>query len=135
MPREASPCGMVIERQEVLLFSQPECRFPALCGVEPRVLESLLAPFSLNGKPIGTVWAIAHSPERKFDGEDARVLASLARVASAAHQMVRALEAETRWRGRFVPCLTARARGCWRSPAGVRKRTSAARWKRASTST
>ena len=95
MPWEASSCSTVVERDEVLLFSQPERRFPALREIEPAICESLLAPFSLNGKPIGTVWAIAHSPERKFDGEDARVLASLARCASAAHQMVRALEAET----------------------------------------
>jgi PAS domain S-box-containing protein len=95
VPREASPCGIVIEREEVLLFSRPDLNFPALREVEPRIFESLLAPFSLNGKPVGTVWAIGHSPERKFDGEDARVLGSLAHVASAAHQMVRALEAAT----------------------------------------
>jgi PAS domain S-box-containing protein len=95
VPREASPCGMVIERGEVLLLSHPERHFPGLQGVEPGIFELLLAPFSLHGKPVGTVWAIGHSPERKFDGEDARVLSSLARIASAAHQMVRALEAET----------------------------------------
>src|SRR5215212_2493898 len=69
IPREASSCCTVIERDEVLLFSQPERHFLAMRGIEPRIYESLLAPFSLNGKPIGTVWAISHSPERKFDRE------------------------------------------------------------------
>lgn len=91
---EESACAIVIERDEVLLFSQPERTFPALRGIEPLIREVLLAPFSLHGKPVGTVWAIAHNPERQFDAEHARVLASLARFASAAHQVIHGLEAE-----------------------------------------
>jgi PAS domain-containing protein len=41
----------------------------------------------IDGKAAGTVWLIAHDEKRKFDGEDARLLASLARFASAAHQI------------------------------------------------
>lgn len=63
----------------------------------PRIHENLLAPWHLKGKAIGTLWAIAHTPERKFDAEDARLLASLARFASAAHQLTSALaEAQAR---------------------------------------
>jgi hypothetical protein len=37
MPREASPCGTVMERNRVLLFKEAERFFPALRGVEPRI--------------------------------------------------------------------------------------------------
>jgi PAS domain S-box-containing protein len=104
MPREASPCGIVIARDSVLLFDRPERYFPALGGVEPPVYEALLAPWHVAGEAVGTLWAVGHSPEHAFDAEDARLLASLARFASAAHQMVTALDAaetgrrELEWR-------------------------------------
>src|SRR5688572_9769740 len=92
MPRDASPCGTVIERNAVLLFDRAERHFTALRGVEPRIYENLLAPFQLDGRPAGTVWAIRHDPEGSFDREDARLLGSLARFAAAAYQTVIARE-------------------------------------------
>ena len=92
MPREASPCGTVIARNEVLLFNRAERVFPALVGVGPPICENLLAPWSVGGTPTGTVWAIAHSPDKHFDAEDARVLQSLATFAAAACQMVASLD-------------------------------------------
>ena len=84
IPREASPCGVVIARDSVLLFRQAERFFPVLKGMEPRVHETLLAPWHSNGEPVGTLWAIKHTPEGRFDAEDARLLQSLARLAAAA---------------------------------------------------
>ena len=92
MPREASPCGEVIAREAVLLMRNPERSFPALLQAEPGISEGLLAPFHLGGVPVGTVWTIKHSPDGRFEAEDARVLKSLARFASAAHQTVQALQ-------------------------------------------
>lgn len=91
MPREASPCGTVMERDCVLLFNEAERFFPALQGVEPRIYENLLAPWHVKGKAVGTVWAIKHTADSRFEAEDARVLQSLARFAAAAFQMVSAL--------------------------------------------
>jgi PAS domain S-box-containing protein len=91
MPREASPCGTVMERNRVLLFNEAERFFPALQGVEPRIYENLLAPWHVEGKAVGTLWAIKHTAEGRFDAEDARILQSLARFAAAAFQMVSAL--------------------------------------------
>ena len=91
MPRDASPCGTVIDRDAVLLFAEPERCFPALKGTQPRIYEALLAPWQANGKTIGTLWVVAHSPQRKFNAEDARLLASLARFAAAAYQMTSTL--------------------------------------------
>jgi PAS domain S-box-containing protein len=92
IPREASPCGVVIARDSVLLFRQAERFFPILKGMEPRAHETLLAPWHSNGEPVGTLWAIKHTREGRFDAEDARLLQSLARLAAAAHQMSGALD-------------------------------------------
>ena len=54
----------------------------------PPIEECLLVPFYVEGKAVGTIWAISHEPRRKFDAEDMRQLASLGRFASAAYQAV-----------------------------------------------
>lgn len=95
MSREASPCGTVMERDCVLLFNEAERFFPALRDVEPRIYENLLAPWHVKGEAVGTLWAIKHTPEGRFDAEDARVLQSLARFAAAAFQMTLALDDAT----------------------------------------
>ncbi|MBV9773403.1 MAG: PAS domain-containing protein [Gemmatimonadetes bacterium] len=92
LPRDRSPCGTVIDRDAVLLFDRPHRHFTALAGVEPPFLESLVAPFHLEGRPAGTLWAIGHTPERGFDAEDARLLGSLSRFASAGYRLVGALD-------------------------------------------
>lgn len=92
MPAEASPCGTVMERNCVLLFNEAERFFPALRGVEPRIYENLLTPWHAEGKAVGTLWAIKHTPMGRFDAEDARLLQSLARFAAAAFQITSALD-------------------------------------------
>ncbi len=92
MPREASPCGEVIAREAVLLMKNPARLFPALLQAEPGISEGLFAPFYISGVPVGTVWTIKHSPNNHFEAEDARIIKSLARFASAAHQTVQALQ-------------------------------------------
>jgi hypothetical protein len=94
MPRQASPCGTVIDRDATLLFACPERHFPYPFVIDPPLAEALLVPFHAAGKPVGTVWAIPHTPEKKFDAEDARLLTSLSRFDAAAHQMVTALRSE-----------------------------------------
>jgi signal transduction histidine kinase/CheY-like chemotaxis protein len=92
-PRDFSPCGVVIDRNAVELFSRPGLHYPYLEEVSPRIIEALLAPFALGGERIGTVWVITHDDNRKFDSEDARVLESLAHFASAAYQVLLSLQA------------------------------------------
>ncbi len=114
MPREASPCGTVMERNHVLLFDRAERFFPALRGVEPRIYENLLAPWHTKDEAVGTLWAIKHTSEGRFDAEDVRVLQSLARFAATAFQMVSALEeakaerAELEQRGKALREIEAR---------------------------
>jgi signal transduction histidine kinase/CheY-like chemotaxis protein len=91
MVRAASPCGVVIERDSPILIEKPSSFF-ALPPQIPPIAELLLLPFHDGKKPIGTVWVIAHSPDRKFDREDVRLLTSLSRFASAAYQFTRSID-------------------------------------------
>ncbi len=86
MPFDASPCGVVVSRNAMLLFEHPEEVFPGN-QIDPLIHETLLVPFHVDGKPVGTLWVLSHDEQRKFDSEDARLLLSLSRFASAAYQL------------------------------------------------
>ena len=92
MPRDASPCGVCIDRGQTELMYLPDRIFPAACA-EPRFVEVLLIPFQARGKAIGTVWIISHTPDRKFDREDERIVRALSHFASAGWQLWTASEA------------------------------------------
>jgi len=90
-PRDASPCGMVIEADRSLLIHDAANQFPAGATVTPLSAEILMAPFRVYGKPIGTLWAVMHSDAKRFDREDQRLLESLAVFAAAAYNMTDAV--------------------------------------------
>ncbi|HEY6516298.1 MAG TPA: PAS domain S-box protein, partial [Steroidobacteraceae bacterium] len=92
-PRDFGPSGDVFERNAPLLFTHWERRYPYLAAAPPAVEECLIAPFHVDGKAVGTIWAMTHDGERRFDAEDLRLLQSLARFASAAYQAVNMLGA------------------------------------------
>ncbi len=92
-PRDFGPCGDVLDRNSPLLFRHFERRYAYFLPVTPPVEECLLVPFYVEGKAVGTIWAIAHDKRRKFDAEDLRMLESLGRFASAAYQAVEAQDA------------------------------------------
>src|SRR5262245_20955205 len=91
-PRGFGPCGDVLNCNLPMLFSHWERRYPYLSPATPLAEEGLLVPFHVNGKAVGTIWAIAHTDRRKFDGEDLRLLESLGRVAAAAYQAVASID-------------------------------------------
>jgi signal transduction histidine kinase len=90
-PREFGPCGDVLDRNIPLMFTHVERRYTYFQPVAPAVEECLLAPFYVEGKAVGTVWAVAHDLTRKFDAEDMRQLVSMSRFASSAYQTLRSL--------------------------------------------
>ena len=92
MPRAASPCGVCIDENVTQLMHLPDRHFPAL-RAEPRFVEALLIPFRVRGRPVGTVWIVSHTDERKFDREDERVVQTLAQFAAAGWQLWNALAA------------------------------------------
>jgi PAS domain S-box-containing protein len=93
LAREGSPCGLVLDWNTPVLLAYPERHFAYGAAVEPPIVEALLVPFYVDGKSVGTVWLIAHTMQRQFDREDLRLLTSLSRFASAAHQMKTAMTA------------------------------------------
>ena len=92
-PRDFGPCGDVLDCGAPLLFRHFERRYPYLRPVAPLVEECLLVPFYVEGKAVGTIWAIAHDEHRRFDAEDLRQLQNLSRFASAAFQVMETLTA------------------------------------------
>ncbi len=92
-PRDFGPCGDVLDRNVPLLFRHFERRYAYFLPVTPPVEECLLVPFYVEGKAVGTIWAIAHDERRKFDAEDERLLTSLGTFASSAYQIHTSLEA------------------------------------------
>jgi len=100
MPRDASPCGVCIDRNSTELMYLADRVFPALRN-EPRFVEALLIPFHFQGRPIGTVWVVTHRFDRKFDREDERVMRTLSTFASTGWQLWKAnAELEQRVRER-----------------------------------
>jgi PAS domain S-box-containing protein len=116
LPCGQGPCGIVLERNAIQLFDRPARLYSELRKAAPPVFEALLAPFPVGGRPGGTVWVISHHPDRRFDAEDARLLGSLARFASAAHRMAAALAEAEKARAALEQRMEERAR----AEAGLR---------------
>ncbi len=91
MPRDFSPCGIVLDRNAAQLMSHPERHFAYFAAVTPWIEEVLLIPFYLRGKAIGTIWVIVHDQSHNFDAEDLRVMKHLGTFASAAYQTLHCL--------------------------------------------
>jgi PAS domain S-box-containing protein len=92
-PRDFGPCGDVLDRDTPLLFRHFELRYTYFQPLTPPVEECLLVPFYVEGKAVGTIWAIAHDARRKFDAEDERLMSSLGKFASSAYQILASLGA------------------------------------------
>jgi PAS domain S-box-containing protein len=92
-PRDFGPCGDVLDRNVPLLFRHIEQRYTYFQPVTPAVEECLLVPIYVEGKAVGTIWAVAHDASRKFDAEDERLMSSLGKFASSAYQIHASLDA------------------------------------------
>ncbi|PTR10792.1 signal transduction histidine kinase [Nitrosospira sp. Nsp5] len=88
IPYAESPCGIVLEQNSPILFLEPGSYFTPLKSMDPLIMEALILPFHDGNKPVGTVWVMQHSIERKFDREDVRLMTSLSRFASAAYHIM-----------------------------------------------
>ena len=97
-PRNFGPCGDVLDRNSTLLFSRPERRYTYLVPITPPVEEVLLVPFYVEGEAKGTIWAVSHDVNRKFDAEDQRVMTSLSKFTASAFQIVNAGEADRKFK-------------------------------------
>jgi GAF domain-containing protein len=85
-PANFGPCGTVLDRNEPVLFIHPERHFTCLDPIRPPLEEVLLIPFHVDGRAVGTIWAVIHNPEHKFQLEDRRLLENLSTFASQAYK-------------------------------------------------
>jgi len=79
-----SSCGICLERQAPLLYSYPERYFTYLQKFKPIIVEILVVPLLIANQPLGTIWIVSHDKHRLFDGEDLRLMTSLANFIAAA---------------------------------------------------
>ncbi|WP_341529075.1 ATP-binding protein [Nostoc sp. UHCC 0302] len=79
-----SCCGICLELQAPLLYSYPERYFTYLQQFKPTIVEILVVPLLIANQPVGTIWIVSHNEHRRFDGEDLRLMTSLANFIAAA---------------------------------------------------
>ncbi|WNN88414.1 PAS domain S-box protein [Gloeocapsopsis dulcis] len=84
VPRQFSFCGVCLECRAAQLYSYPARYFTHLQLIKPAIVESLVIPLVAADQPLGAIWIVSHDPQRQFDGEDARVMTSLADFTAAA---------------------------------------------------
>src|SRR5258706_228198 len=109
MPRDFSPCGVVLDRNALQLMEDPARHWPRIAELRPAITEVLLVPFHQDEVPVGTIWVLSHSPAKRFDAEDARVIASLSAFASLAVKRLahlEALEAASKAKDLFMAVLS-----------------------------
>lgn len=85
-PREFSPCGTVLDREQTVLMVRPDRHFDYLSEIRPPLEEVLLIPFFVESRAVGTLWAVSHTPGREFTAEDRRLLEDLSTFAASAYQ-------------------------------------------------
>lgn len=111
MPRHFSPCGTVVDADEAMLMQQPVRCYPAIASLHVPIQEALLVPFHVGGRPVGTVWVISHTDDRRFNAQDLAVVQALSSVAAAGVQTMRTIDALNNARqqqeGRLVESLAA----------------------------
>jgi signal transduction histidine kinase len=92
MPRNNSPCGVVLERNAPQLMNNLAAYYDYVEQISPACYEVLLVPFYANDIAVGTIWVVKHDQFSRFDAEDQRILGSLATFTSAAYELLKQLE-------------------------------------------
>ncbi len=91
-PRYDSPCGVCVDAGAPLLMRHPDNAYRYL-DVGVPLFEVLLIPMGEPGSKLeATIWVVAHNPDRKFDGEDARTMQRIAVFAATLIQMTKIVE-------------------------------------------
>ena len=88
-PRDFSPCGITLDRDEPVLSRHPERVYDWISDAGIVVPEVLLVPLYIGSKePLGTLWIVSDEDEH-FDRSDARAMTELASFVGIALQMLR----------------------------------------------
>lgn len=83
MPRDFSPCGVVLDRKQALMMREPVRHYPYIAGLNPPVHTVLLVPFSQNAQLIGTIWIVSHVEGESFHSGHLKAVSALAEFASS----------------------------------------------------
>jgi signal transduction histidine kinase/CheY-like chemotaxis protein len=87
-PRHFSPCGLCLDRDEAILVSRPGRLFEYFNEASAPIIEGLVLPLrDAEGRPVGTIWIVAHDEERQFDTTDVAILEQIASFFALATRM------------------------------------------------
>ncbi len=92
VPRDFSPCGATLDRNDVVLLAHPERVYTWIAEAGLTIPEVLLVPLYLGGTvPLGTLWIVGRGAGH-FDRGHARAMRELAHFVDIALRMVRTEE-------------------------------------------
>lgn len=89
-PRNASPCGVTLDKDSPQVFRYPEKYYECLAGTPLPIVEGLLIPWQDDCQVRGTIWIVTHRADHKFDPEDVRLMRGLSDLAIIALRHCRA---------------------------------------------
>jgi two-component sensor histidine kinase len=90
-PRDFSPCGVTLDRNQPVLSRHPERYYTWISDANIVVPEVMLVPLHIGGdEPIGTLWIVSDSEDGHFNEEHARVATELASFVGIALKMMQA---------------------------------------------
>jgi DNA-binding CsgD family transcriptional regulator len=92
-PRDFSPCGICLDKGEIILMDRPGRYYGWLNLPEIPLTEALLVPLLKGTVPFGTLWIMSHD-EHRFDAEDARILADMSSVVGLALKLISEIAAK-----------------------------------------
>jgi signal transduction histidine kinase len=87
-PRDFSPCGICLDRSEIILMDRPGRYYEWLNLPGLPLMEAILVPLFVNATDqFGTLWVMSHD-EHRFDAVDARVLGDMSSVVGLALSLI-----------------------------------------------
>ncbi len=82
--RSFSACGTCLDRNALQLYLYPGRYFTFYNQTPPIIVEALVIPLVVEKRLLGTIWILSHDAEQRFDGEDARIMSTIADFTAAA---------------------------------------------------
>ncbi|MGN6470002.1 MAG: PAS domain S-box protein [Rhizobiaceae bacterium] len=96
-PRNHSPCGICLDRNEPILLSHPYRVFEYFNDASPAIIEGLILPFyGEDGDALGTIWIVSHEEGRGFDQGTLETMKRLAEFTALALRMTNSIAEKDR---------------------------------------
>ncbi|HEU5016808.1 MAG TPA: GAF domain-containing protein [Pseudolabrys sp.] len=96
-PRNHSPCGICLERNEPILLARPYRVFEYFNKASPAIVEGLVLPlYGESGRPLGTIWIVSHEEGYGFDQGTVETMIRLADFTALALRMTESVAEKER---------------------------------------